>query len=139
MQIVALTVLAFTFAATASAQGRVVKDPNPKPVLVAPDLTISGISWRNKPSLAVIIVENIGKVKSGATNGGYTCKSGPTKEGYFITTGAQFYIPELSPNQRKRFTLDCKSSVLLQAGLDGEKKVAEANENNNEFSFAEVP
>ncbi len=128
----------FCCVANIFAQGPVVKDPNPKPVLMAPDLTISSVIWRNKTSTAVIVVENIGTVKSGATTGAFSCRSGPTKEGYYITSGVQFYIPTLSPNQKKSITLDCQSSELSGATVDRENKVAESNEKNNAMTFAKA-
>jgi subtilase family serine protease len=122
----------------AFALGQVIKDPGSKPVLSGPDLTISGVIWRNKPGTAVIVVANIGTAKSAATTGGYRCKSTPDKNGYAITAGTQFYIPELTPTAKRKITLDCKGSTLLDVVLDGEKKVAEANESNNGMSFAET-
>jgi hypothetical protein len=125
-------------AATLYAQGTVVKDPKPKPVLLKPDLTISEVVWRSKPHTAIIVVANIGTVKSVATTGGYSCKTAPDKNGYAITAGTQFYLPGLLPNQRKRIILDCKGSKLLNASVDGGEKVDESNESNNEIDFAEA-
>ena len=129
-----LLLLSAAFASAASGQGPVVKDPNPKPVL-KPDLTISGIIWRKKPNVAVIVVQNVGKGKAGPTTGGYSCRSAPNKQGIAIGYATMFFVTELMPSQRLKITLDCGKDMVLNAGVDGEKKVAESNEGNNEMSF----
>jgi hypothetical protein len=125
-------------AVTASAQlpGKVGKDPNPKPFSLAPDLTISEITWRRKPHTVQITVANIGQTKAAESEGGYVCQGlPPSEKGYSFGYGAGFNVPALMPNQKWKIVLDCGDVIIARARIDGGKKIVESNEKNNSVEF----
>lgn len=124
-------------AAAASAQlpGKVEKDTSPKPVSLAPDLTITGIAWRRKPHTVQITVANIGRTKAAESMGGYGCQTAPNEKGYSVGFGSMFGIPALEPNQKWKIVLDCKGNIMTGVGVDSNKKIVESNEKNNSVEF----
>jgi hypothetical protein len=104
-----------------------------------PDLTITEITWRNKPTSILITVRNIGAAPAPESFGGYGCKDGPNEKGQSLGFGGQFGVPTLAPGQKFKVFLDCGGKARLTGvSVDSGKKVDEANEGNNETSFAEV-
>jgi hypothetical protein len=104
-----------------------------------PDLTITEITWRNKPTSALITVRNVGAAAADASFGSYGCKAGPNEKSQSLGFGGQFGVPALAPGQKFKVFLDCGGKARLTgAGVDSDKKVNESNESNNEMLFAGV-
>jgi hypothetical protein len=135
---VMLMLLCGAVAASAQLPGKVEKDPSPKPVSLAPDLTITGITWRRKPHAAQITVANVGRTKAAESTGSYGCKGALKGKEYSVGYGSMFGTPALEPNQTWKIVLDCGGDDLTGASVDATKKIVESNEKNNQMSFADV-
>ena len=133
-----LMLLCGAVAASAQLPGKVEKDPNPKPVSLAPDLTITGITWRRKPHTVQITVANIGRTKAAESTGSYACKGALKGKEYSIGYGAMFATPALEPNQTWKIVLDCGGDIMTGVSINSYKKIVESNEKNNHVSFADV-
>lgn len=104
-----------------------------------PDLTITEINWRQRPSSGLITVRNVGSAAAAQSFGSYACQTGPNEKGQSLGFGAQFGIPALAPGQKFKVFLDCGGKArIVGAGVDSDKKVDESNESNNEMSFKGV-
>lgn len=102
-----------------------------------PDLTITEITWRNKPTSVLITVRNIGAGAASESFGGYGCMGEPNEKGYSFGFNGQFGVPALAPGQKFKVFLDCGGKAhLIGAGVDSGKTVDESNESNNGMSFA---
>ena len=104
----------------------------------SPDLTITEVLWRKKPHTVQIVVANVGKTKASTSTGSYACRSAPNEKGISLSSGSQFGIPALVPNQKWKIVLDCKGDKITGVAIDVVKKIVESDENNNDVSFADV-
>ena len=103
-----------------------------------PDLTITAILWRDKPHTVQLTVANLGQAKAAESTGSYACQTAPNEKGISFSFGTLFSVPALAAKQKWKVVLDCKNNRITGAAVDAEKKVSEADENNNEMSFAEA-
>jgi hypothetical protein len=139
MRTLFLVVLLALSGAATRVQAQVSEDKRPKPVAYKPDLTITQITWRNKPRSALITVANVGAGAAGESFGGYGCQGEPNEKGMSFGFGGQFVVPALAPGQKFKVLLDCGDKTRITgASVDSGKKIDESNESNNGMSFAEV-
>ena len=119
-------------AVTASAQGPAMKDPNPKPMLIAPDLITDGISYDDLSTGKIkIAVRNIGQkpsvkslVRILITMPGATQSTGRSADVRALSPGEVYWVPI---NTGKDL-----HSVKYCAIADALNQNKESNEKNNE-------
>lgn len=126
----ALLVTGLTHAAYA--QGPVIKDPNPKPTLIAPDLVTDGVSYKDLSNGKIeIAVSNIGQKPSAKS----LVRILITMPGQTQSTGRSADVRALNPGQTQWVLISTGKplqSVKYCVIADALNQNKESNEKNNE-------
>ncbi len=113
--------------------------PNKPPLKLLPDLLTRDIKRlkAGSPRIAIYVV-NQGMGTAAASNGFYTC----SWEGKVTPELVSFSVPALPAKSSKPVVVECKGAggkkLSVSVTLDGDKKIAEANEDNNMFYKQDV-
>jgi hypothetical protein len=129
---VAVLILGLSHAASAQKPGPVVKDPNPKPVLVGPDLISDGVGYTDLYTGKInLVVRNIGQKASGKS----LVRILITMPGETQSTGRSGDVRALNPGQYVRIPISTGKHLNLAKYCviaDALNQNKESDEKNNE-------
>lgn len=113
-----------------------VAQQNTKPYYLLPDLAFTKVTKKSESTIVVVVI-NLGKVKSPSAKGAFGCESiEPDASGIKIGFSGLLAIKALAPGAVHSFSFSCgNGNRVLGASLDGNKQIKESNENNNTITF----